>query len=159
MNGLGAATLSPATGNGFAEATGFDPAGGKEIYALMLRNGSGPISPSDHLMLSVIVQDINGANSFPASVGVTASLVSSTYPAEFPGYDILLTSSSAFAGESASQLNFNFSSLGTVNSADSGISVTSIAAVSESAVPEPAGMMGIIAGFSALTLRQRRRAE
>ncbi len=158
--GNGSYNVTAATGftsatTGYVSVTGFSPSTDTEIYALKLNNASGAIASSS-TQIATIIADINGANGNlnSSTGGVTASAITGVFTSLFPGYDLLLTSTSASpALGGAAELGFDFSSNGGEgNAADAGVYVAGVAAV-----PEPATAAGIVLGAAGLLLGRRKK--
>jgi hypothetical protein len=158
--GNGSYNVTPATG--FATATtgsvlvsGFNPGSDKEIYALKLSKGGSGIT--DTTVLQSIANDINGQNGNNTSTGVSASLITGVFASLFPassGYDLLVTSTGTNPADGSGNavLGFDFSAGGgELNAANSGITVTGVAAV-----PEPATAAGLVLGAAGLLLGRRK---
>lgn len=121
----------------YVEAAGFNPASDPEVYAYNILVGG--VAPTAG-QITTIINDIN-AN----STGVVASNVTGAFAALFPGYDILLTSTTNSADQF---LAADF----TAETNVAGVTVTDVAAV-----PEPASAAGVILGAAGLLLGRRKR--
>jgi hypothetical protein len=140
-------TFTTAT-TAYVSVSGFD-SGDTEIYALKLNVSGGTPTTTQ---LNQIISDItSGTTGGTAAAGVTASLVTGIYSTLFPGYNLLLTTTSG-PNPADTDLAFDFSSAADSDSALGPVTVAGVAAV-----PEPATAAGVVLGAAGLLLGRRRK--
>jgi len=143
----------PGLTTGFTAVSAFNPLTDTEVYALKLNNAAGAISPTSTLIATIVSDFNNGTGNGTAASNVSAGAVAgSAYASLFPGYDILLTSTTGFSAGAGGVADLGIDFSQDTDAATAGLTVTEVAAV-----PEPATAAGIVLGAAGLLLGRRKK--